>query len=113
MRPQELKNTLKAGFFVCMLTLVGMVFTFLTGKQNAFFSRKDNISTLVSNAENLKKGSQVQLRGIRIGSVEDISIKDINQVIKDHKIEEAIIAKTKDVMKKVNDRHDSNHVATG
>ena len=88
MKPEQAKNTFKAGLFVSVLFLVVGSFIFVLGKNSNIFGSKNSYFTLVENAQNLKTGAIVQLRGIKVGLVKTIQILDVDQI----KIEMAIDA---------------------
>ncbi|MEI8346693.1 MAG: MlaD family protein [Pseudomonadota bacterium] len=69
------KNILMAGIFVGLLTVMVMVFVFVLGVESSLFRPKITLSTLVQNAQNLKVGAAVQLRGIKIGVVKTIEFE--------------------------------------
>ena len=78
MRAQDKSNLVKVGMFVTALSIVMMILIVAIGKESSLFSPKALIRARVMNAENLKTGAVVELKGLRIGTVEDIRI--ISQV---------------------------------
>jgi phospholipid/cholesterol/gamma-HCH transport system substrate-binding protein len=74
MRQKDQKNLLKVGFFVTGLVIVLLIMVVSIGKQNSIFNPKVDIMARVGNVSALKVGSYVELKGIQIGSVTDISI---------------------------------------
>lgn len=73
-RKQDRKQLLKAGAFLSFLTLILMMMIISIGKENSFFEKKVNLRARVANVNNLQSGSYVELRGIKIGSVQNIEI---------------------------------------
>ncbi len=80
LRKNDQKNLLKVGVFLSLLTVVVMVMIMSIGKENSIFDRKIDIRARVANVSALKVGSYVELKGIRIGSVTDISIRSEDEV---------------------------------
>jgi phospholipid/cholesterol/gamma-HCH transport system substrate-binding protein len=76
-KPSDRKNYLISGIFISILLLVVMVTIFMLNKENPIFSSRVMIRTEVKNAQNLKEGAAVQLRGIKIGSINSIVFKDL------------------------------------
>jgi phospholipid/cholesterol/gamma-HCH transport system substrate-binding protein len=74
MRTKERKNLVKVGAFCTFLVLVGMVFVVSIGKEESLFERKLTLTARVANADKLKPGAVVELKGLRIGHVETIEI---------------------------------------
>jgi phospholipid/cholesterol/gamma-HCH transport system substrate-binding protein len=73
-RKKDKKNLIKVGIFIAGLTLVLMGMIASIGNENSVFEPKVTIRARVENVSNLKPGSYVELKGIRIGSVEAIEI---------------------------------------
>jgi phospholipid/cholesterol/gamma-HCH transport system substrate-binding protein len=73
-RKKDQSNLIKVGFFVAGLTIVLMIMVTSIGKENSLFDPKTNIRARVPNVSNLKVGSYVELKGIRIGAVDNIEI---------------------------------------
>jgi len=80
MRAQDKSNLVKVGMFVTALSIVMMVMIVAIGKESSLFSPKSLIRARVMNAENLKTGAVVELKGLRIGTVEEIKITGIEEV---------------------------------
>lgn len=79
-RKKDQKNLVKVGLFVTGLTIVLMIIVVSIGKETNLFSPKVSIKALVPNVSNLKTGSFVELRGIRIGTVTGINIVSEEEV---------------------------------
>lgn len=73
-RKKDQKNLVKAGIFLSALTAVAMVMIVSIGKENSIFEPKTQIRAHVTNVSNLKPGSYVELKGIRIGTISEVSI---------------------------------------
>lgn len=80
-KPTDRKNYLISGFFISILLGVSAVTIFMLNKENALFSRRVYIKTEVTNAQNLKEGAALQLKGIKIGSISSIQFKDVNTLV--------------------------------
>ena len=76
-KPTDKKNYLISGFFISALLIVVMVTVFMLNKENPFFSSKVYVKTEVKSAQNLKDGAAVQLRGIKVGSIQQINFKNL------------------------------------
>lgn len=73
-RRKDERNFIKVGLFLAALTGVLMVMIVSIGKENSFFNPKVLLRARVENVKNLKPGSSVELKGIRVGSVDKINI---------------------------------------
>ncbi|MBC7539022.1 MAG: MCE family protein [Bacteriovorax sp.] len=80
-KPTDKKNYLISGFFISILLGVCAVTIFMLNKENALFSRRVYIKTEVTNAQNLKEGAALQLKGIKIGSVSSIKFKSVSTLV--------------------------------
>lgn len=74
MRAKDKSNLVRVGIFVTLLTVVLMIMIVAIGKESSLFESRINVRAVVPNAENLRPGAVVELRGLRIGHVEDILI---------------------------------------
>lgn len=79
-RKQDQKKLFKAGVFLSFLCLVLMIMIISIGKQNSIFESKTILRARVNNVSNLQQGSYVDLRGIKIGTVENIDIISESEV---------------------------------
>lgn len=73
-RRKDERNFIKVGLFLAALTGVLMIMIVSIGKENSFFNPKVTLRARVDNVKNLKPGSSVELKGIRVGSVDEIKI---------------------------------------
>jgi phospholipid/cholesterol/gamma-HCH transport system substrate-binding protein len=73
-RKKDQKNLVKVGIFISALTVILMVIVISIGKESSLFEPKVIIKARVPDVSNLKSGSYVELKGIRIGSVDAINI---------------------------------------
>ncbi len=79
-RKKDQSNLVKVGTFVAGLTAVLMVMIASIGKENSIFDPKVDIKARVANVSNLKPGSYVELKGIRVGAVTAIDIVSEEEV---------------------------------
>lgn len=80
MRPQEKVNLLKTGVFVTVLLFILGVFVFTLGAEQSIFESKLHVKFKTKNAENLKLGAMVHLKGLKIGSVESIKFITVSEM---------------------------------
>mgnify|MGYP003393346572 CR=1 FL=1 len=100
MRAKEKNNFVKVGFFITSLMVVVMVFVVSMGKESALFESKAIVRAQVKNADKLKTGAVVELKGLRIGFVDEVKIishdtveivmsvrgQDVKWIMKDSKV---------------------------
>ncbi len=79
-RKKDQSNVVKVGIFIAGLTAVLMVMIASIGKENSIFEPKIDIKARVANVSNLKAGSYVELKGIRVGAVTEINIVSEEEV---------------------------------
>lgn len=79
-RKKDKQNLVKVGAFISALALVLMIMVASIGKESSLFESKVTIKAHVSNVSNLKPGSYVELKGIRVGTVKSIEIVSENEV---------------------------------
>lgn len=79
-RKKDKENVIKVGAFITLLTIVLMIMIISIGKENSMFTPKVEIRARVPNVSNLKEGSYVELKGIRIGTVIGIKIVSEEEV---------------------------------
>lgn len=79
-RKKDKQNLVKVGAFISLLTLVLMVMVASIGKESAIFAPKATVKARVGNVSNLKPGSYVELKGIRVGTVQSIDIINEEEV---------------------------------
>lgn len=91
MRAKEKNNLVKVGFFLTGLILVVMIFVVSMGNESGLFEREVQVKARVHNAEKLKTGAVAELKGLRIGFVDKISI------ISDEVVEILITVRLEDV----------------
>lgn len=73
-RKKDQKNFIKVGIFITFLSFILMIIVASIGKESSLFEPKVVIKAQVTNVSNLKVGSYVELKGIRIGTVTQIRI---------------------------------------
>jgi phospholipid/cholesterol/gamma-HCH transport system substrate-binding protein len=74
LRNKDKNNFVKVGIFITALTIILMIMVVSIGKENSIFEGKIELKARLNNVSNLKPGSYVELRGIRIGAVKEINI---------------------------------------
>jgi phospholipid/cholesterol/gamma-HCH transport system substrate-binding protein len=79
-RKKDQSNLIKVGLFITGLTIILMIMVTSIGKENSLFDPKTSIRARVPNVSNLKVGSYVELKGIRIGTVSEIKIVSEDEV---------------------------------
>lgn len=80
MRPEDKQNVFISGIFLCFLFILCGIIISMLGKDQAFFEGQSAIKTYVKNAQNLKIGAAVQLKGIRVGTLESIEFIELNKI---------------------------------
>ncbi len=73
-RKKDEMNFLKVGLFVSGLTLILMILVVSISKENSLFEANVSMKAHVDNVKNLKPGSYVELKGIKVGNVKEIEI---------------------------------------
>ncbi len=79
-RKKDKINVVKVGAFITFLSAILMIMVASIGNENSIFAPKVVIRARVENVSNLKPGSYVELKGIRVGAVQDISIVNEKEV---------------------------------
>jgi phospholipid/cholesterol/gamma-HCH transport system substrate-binding protein len=79
-RKKDQRNLVKVGVFITALTAVVMFMVLSIGKENSIFEPKIELKARVANVTNLKPGSYVELKGIRVGNVSEIKIISEDEV---------------------------------
>jgi phospholipid/cholesterol/gamma-HCH transport system substrate-binding protein len=79
-RKKDEKNLMKVGIFVTFLVTVLMIMIVSIGKENSLFDPKVSIRARVGNVMNLKPGSYVEFKGIKVGTVSEIKIISDDEV---------------------------------
>lgn len=79
-RPKDKKNILLAGVFAASLAILTMMSIFMLSKDSSLFTSKLVIHTEVQNVRNLKSGAAVQLKGVKIGTIQSIQFLDLNKI---------------------------------
>jgi phospholipid/cholesterol/gamma-HCH transport system substrate-binding protein len=73
-RKKDERNFFKVGLFVSGLTLILMIMVVSISKENSLFEATVSMKAHVDNVKNLKPGSYVELKGIKVGNVKEIEI---------------------------------------
>lgn len=71
-RPTDKKNILLSGTFIAGLLALIMISIFMLSSENNIFARRFNLAVEVPNAQNLKSGAAIQLKGIQVGTVSSV-----------------------------------------
>lgn len=79
-KANERKYLIISGAFITVLLLLSFGTVFMLNKENPLFSSKKFIFIDVKNAQNLKSGAAVQLKGIKIGTVQTIQFQNIDTI---------------------------------
>ena len=79
--PRDKKNIILSGIFVTTILMIGMVFIFLLGQDSVLFQNKIILKTRVKNVQNLKIGAIVQLKGIKVGTIQNISFDSMDSIV--------------------------------
>ncbi|MCH2534413.1 MAG: MlaD family protein [Bdellovibrionales bacterium] len=69
-----------AGLFVMGAVVLALVSTFGVAVRKGWFSSKVSFQTVVESAEGLHSGTQVQMAGLRVGSVTDVELVSAKEV---------------------------------
>lgn len=69
-----------AGFFVLTAIVLAIVSTFGVAVRKGWFSSKVSFQTVINSAEGLHSGTQVQMAGLRVGSVTDVELVSADEV---------------------------------
>ena len=77
MRIQERNRLLRVGIFVSITMAFLMVFVILLGEEKTLFNSKVYLRAHFKNAENLKNGATVQLKGLKVGFIKNIQFIDV------------------------------------
>jgi phospholipid/cholesterol/gamma-HCH transport system substrate-binding protein len=79
-RPKDKKEIIISGVFVTLSLILATVFVFMLSSESSLFATKSSIYTYMTNSQSLKAGSAVQLKGIKIGSVKNVSLSDLDKI---------------------------------
>lgn len=84
----EKKNLIKAGVFITSLLVILACYVFLIGSKGFLFEDNFFIEAQVSNSKSLKNGAAVQLKGMVVGKVSNITFKGLDEISIEMKIRE-------------------------
>lgn len=79
-RPKDRLNILISGSFVALLLVVVAVSIFMLSSEKSFFTKQIELFAQVNNAQNLKRGAEVQLRGVKVGTVSSIEVSSLENL---------------------------------
>lgn len=80
LKPGDRLKIVRTGIFVASAFLIIAISIFMLGSQNNLFSSNINLHATVKNAQNLKTGAAVQLKGIKVGTISSITFLDVNRL---------------------------------
>lgn len=80
LKPGDRNRIVRTGFFVSIALVIIGASIFMLGSENNVFSNTFDIYAKVRNAQNLKNGAAVQLKGIKVGTVSDILFTDVDEI---------------------------------
>ncbi|MBT1686693.1 MlaD family protein [Dawidia soli] len=81
MKTAEVKQDIKLGIFVVAGVLLFILAAFFIGSENNLFSRTITVMAVFKNVEGLKRGDNVWLSGVKIGTVRDVNIASEGKVL--------------------------------
>ena len=81
MKTDETKQNIKLGAFVLVGLLLFLLSVFFIGSENNVFSKTFRAFAIFKNVEGLKKGDNVWLSGVKIGTVHEVKIVSEGKVI--------------------------------
>lgn len=79
-RKKDEKNFVRVGIFITGLTIVLTALVVSIGKESAVFKSKIDLKARVGSVSNLKPGSYVEVKGIRVGNVTKVDIISDDEV---------------------------------
>lgn len=88
MEKKEVAQQIKLGAFVLGGLTLFLIAVFFIGSENNIFSRTFTVSAVFRNVEGLKRGDNVWLSGVKIGTVSDVRIISENEVVVDLSLKE-------------------------
>ena len=80
LKPGDRLKIVRTGAFVAIALGIIDVSIFMLGSENNLFSDTFEIYGKVKNAQNLKNGAAVQLKGIKVGTVTDIIFTKVDEL---------------------------------
>lgn len=81
MKAKDLKNMQIVGIFMLVMMGIFMFFVATLSQENAWFDTKMTVSSKLKDAQGLKQGGIVRLKGIKIGYISKIEIQNELSVI--------------------------------
>lgn len=77
-RPSDKKNIMLSGTFIAGMLALIMISIFMLSSENNIFAQRFNLAVEVPNAQNLKSGAAIQLKGIQVGTVSSIDFTGVD-----------------------------------
>jgi phospholipid/cholesterol/gamma-HCH transport system substrate-binding protein len=81
MKTDEVKQNIKLGIFVLAGLVLFVLSAFFIGSENNLFSRTFKVMAVFKNVEGLKRGDNVWLSGVKIGTVSEVKIASEGRVL--------------------------------
>lgn len=81
MKTEEAKQDIKLGLFVLVGVVLFLISVVFIGSENNLFSRTFTSYAIFKNVEGLKKGDNVWLSGVKIGTVHEVHIVSEGKVV--------------------------------
>ena len=81
MKTNEVKQDIKLGAFVLAGLAIFIATVFFIGSENSIFSKTFTVVSIFKNVEGLKRGDNVWLSGVKIGTVKEVQIVSEGKVV--------------------------------
>lgn len=75
------KTELRVGIFVVVALVIGGTLAFVIGSQRNMFSSKLTYHAIFDNVMGLRPGNAVQIAGVSVGTVDEVSFRDDGRVV--------------------------------
>lgn len=81
MSNQEYKRNIRLGAFVIGGIIIFLSTVFYLGSENNYFNKTYLVSAIFKNVEGLKKGDNIWLSGVKVGTIKDVQIVSEGKVV--------------------------------
>ena len=78
---KDKKNIMLSGVFISIFLILVIISIFMLGSDHGLFETFISLKSRVTNAQNLRMGAAVQLKGIKIGSIKRIQFENLNSIV--------------------------------
>lgn len=78
---KDKKNMMKAGIFLFVFLTLVIISIFVLTRESGIFETYINLRSRVTNAQNLRLGAAVQLKGIKIGNIKQIHFEGLDTIV--------------------------------